>query len=242
MQRLEIMQQLALQAKADADGLSRTRKSGVPAIRRPERRRAQVIILAWFSFGVLASGAAGLGALKGLRTLEARGTPLTWASIQSTLGSTLASAWANMPSVPFRQRAADGDWERVEVKIDATRRQQAPLGLYVSGGDGRPVLFVLDGVPAGVRPSHGAEVAPGTWVVSSAEIGLLHLTLDQGAPSAFDLKIALLGANGVAKSGSVVEVRMVDSTAPMQSEANRAKTTEAGPLALAAALKKREQE
>jgi hypothetical protein len=130
----------------------------------------------------------------------------------------------------------------VEVKLDASQRAQAPLGLYVSGGDGRPVLFVLEGFPAGVRPSHGAEVAPGTWVVSSADIGLLHITLDQGAPGAFDLKIALLGTNGVAKSGSVVQVRMVDGAAPMQSEADKAKTTETGPLALAAAVKKREQE
>ena len=85
MQRLEMMQQLALQATA-SDG----RKPQVPALPRLPRRGAQVIVLAWFSLGVLASGAAGVGALFGLRALEAGGTPLTWASVRGSLGATLA--------------------------------------------------------------------------------------------------------------------------------------------------------
>jgi hypothetical protein len=210
MQRLEMMQKLALQAKAEAEG----RKPGAnPRLAgRLPRRGAQVIVLAWFSLGVVTSGAAGFGTLMGLRSLEAKGTPLTWAGVRASLGASLASAWAKMPSVPFTTRPtphADGPWERVEVKIDRGKRD-APLGLSVTGGDDRPVLFVLDGLPKGVRPSHGAAVGPATWVVPSADIEVLHLTFGEGAPDAFDLKIALLAPTGVAKSGSVVQVRMAE--------------------------------
>jgi hypothetical protein len=233
MQRLEMMQQLALQATA-SDG----RKPQVPAVRRLPRPGAQVIVMAWFSLGVMASGAAGVGALSGLRALEARGTPLTWASVRASLGTTLASAWANMPPVAFAPGSgaqSDGPWERVEVKIDPARRAHAPLGLSVTGGDGRPVLFVLDGVPEGVRPSHGVAVGPSTWVVGSADIGGLHLVLDQGAPGAFEVKIALLAPTGVARSGSVVAVHLVDGAALKRAAAESA--GKGGPVALAAAAK-----
>jgi hypothetical protein len=232
MQRLEMMQHLALQAQA-ADG----REPSAPALRRLLRRRAQVIVLAWFSLGVMASGALGVGALSGLRALDARGTPLTWASVRASLGATLASAWAKMPPVASAARSgaqADGPWERVEVKIDPTRRAHAPLGLSVVGGDGRPVFFVLDGLPKGVRLSHGAAVGPATWVVGSADIGGLHLALEERAPSAFEVKIALLAPTGVARSGSVVAVRLVDGAAPMQAAAD------AGAVAVASAVKKGE--
>jgi hypothetical protein len=201
------MQQLALQAKSEAEGA----KPGTKPGRRPPRRGAQVIVLAWFSLGVIASGTAGFGALAGLRSLEARGTRLTWAGVRNSIGASLASAWASMPSVPFKHSApqADGLWDLVEVKIERGKRD-APLGLTVSGGDGRPHLFVLDGLPKGVRPSHGAAVGPETWVVASAEIEALHLTFGEGAPEAFDLKIALLAPTGVAASGSVVQVRLVE--------------------------------
>jgi hypothetical protein len=233
MQRLEMMQQLALQATA-SDG----RKPQVPAVRRLPRPGAQVIVMAWFSLGVMASGAAGVGALSGLRALEARGTPLTWASVRASLGTTLASAWANMPPVAFAPGSgaqSDGPWERVEVKIDPARRAHAPLGLSVTGGDGRPVLFVLDGVPEGVRPSHGVAVGPSTWVVGSADIGGLHLVLDQRAPGAFEVKIALLAPTGVARSGSVVAVHLVDGAALKRAAAESA--GKGGPVALAAAAK-----
>ncbi len=234
MQRLEMMQQLALQATAPDGG-----KPQLPAVRRLPRWGAQVIVMAWFSVGVMASGAAGVGALFGLRALEARGTPLTWASVRASLGTSLASAWAKMPPVAFAPRAqSDGPWERVEVKIDPARRAHAPLGLSVTGGDGRPVLFVLDGLPEGVRLSHGVAVGPNTWVVAGTDIGGLHLALGQGAPGAFEVKIALLAPTGVARSGSVVAVRLVDGAAPKRAAAETA--GKGGPVAVAAAAKKGE--
>lgn len=215
MQRLEIMRQMALRAQEDS-------KSTAVALWRP-RGRAQVIVLAWFSLGVLMSGAAGVGAVLGLRALEARGTPLTFESVRATLGATLASAWAKMPPVAFAPRpgeTADGPWERIEVRIDAAKRLHAPLGLRVTGGDGQPVFFVLDGLPKGVRPSQGAAVGPATWVVASTDIEGLHLAIDEEAPAVFQMRIALLSATGIAKSGNLVEVRLVDA-ATAQAAADR---------------------
>jgi hypothetical protein len=222
MQRLEMMQHLALQAQAE--GQSRNPLI-VQRISRPSAQvGAQLVVLAWFSLGVMTTGAAGVGALVGLRALEARGTPLTWTSLKTSVGATWSAAWAKMPALAFARRpaprAAD-PWERVEIKIDRSQRARAPLGLSVMG-DGRLVHFVLDGLPEGVRPSRGAMVGTGTWVVASADIEGLHLTLDQGAPDAFDLKIALLVPSGVAKSGSLVQVRLVDETAPLQAAAEPA--------------------
>jgi hypothetical protein len=237
MQRLEMMQQLALQATATDDG----RKPQLPALRRLPRRGAQVIVLMWFSLGAMASGAAGVGALFGLRALEGGGTPLTWASVRGSLGATLASAWAMMPPVGFGPGSgaqSDGPWERIEVKVDAARRAHAPLGLSVTGGDGRPVVFVLDGLPKGARLSHGAAVGPNTWVVASSDIGGLQLALDAGAPRVFEVKIARLAPTGVARSGSVVAVSVVDGGAPLRAAAEPA--VKGGPLAVAAAEKKGE--
>ena len=129
-----------------------------------------------------------------------------------------------MPTLAFARRPTprtDGPWERVEVRIDGS---QAGAGSAGARRDGRrpAVHFVLDGLPKGVRPSRGALVGPGTWVVASTDIDGLHLTLDEGAPSAFDLKIALLAPTGVAKSGSLVQVRLVDE-APMRAAAERAR-------------------
>jgi hypothetical protein len=218
MQRLEMMQHLALQAKAQADGQTATASA-----LRPAPRRAQVIVLAWFSLGVMTSGAAGVGALMGLRALEARGVPPTWASLRTALGAHWAAAWARVPagaSVPKPAERTDGPWNRVQVAIDRGARSHVPLGLRVTGGDDRPVYFVLDGVPEGVRPSRGALVGPATWVLGRADLDGLHLTLEDTAPSAFELKIALLAPTGVSKAGSVVQVRLVDGTAPTQAAAD----------------------
>lgn len=232
MQRLEMMQQLALQATVQTDG-----QTAAPAVRCIPQRRAQIIVMAWFSLGVITSGAAGFGAVYGLRTLEARGTPLTLASARDALGGTLASAWASawakMPPVAFAPRSgasADGPWERLEIKIDAAKRADAPLGLTVTGGDGRPVYFVLDGLPNGVRPSRGAAVGPATWVVGSLDIPGLHLTVDEGAPTAFEVRIAVLEPTGVAKSGNVIAVRLVGGATPMQAAGQAGKD---GPMAVA---------
>jgi hypothetical protein len=225
MQRLEMMKHLALQVKAQAEGQIPGQNPGqtigasadAAATRGVPWRRAHIIVLAWFSLGVLTSGSMGVGALLGLRVLESRGTPVTWASVRTMLGATWSTARTKVASIGRKPAPApDGPWERMQVAIDRGARQHAPLGLRVTGADDRSAYFVLDGVPKGVRLSHGALVGPTTWVLRRADLDGLHLTLDDAAPGTFDLKIAVLAPNGVAKSGSLVQVRLVDGAAPMQ--------------------------
>jgi hypothetical protein len=193
MQRLALMQHFALMAQSN--GHPQSQRTG-----RGPRPGAQAIVLAWFSLGVLASGAIGVGTVLGLRAKAAGATPfasLAW------------SAWANaLPAGSSAQR--DRAWETVEVVIDRSRRAQAPLPLEVTGAADASFGVIVQGLPPGVTPSRGAPVGPSTWVLGAADLDGLYLTLDERAPPAFDLRIALSAAPGVATAGSIVEVRLVD--------------------------------
>ena len=221
IQRLETMQHLAQLVEAQAG----RQRSNALAVRRAPPRRAQVIVLAWFSLGVMTSGAAGVGALLGLRALGTGGEPpVTAATLGQVVDGAWAAAWRKasaMAAAAMPAKGTEGRWDRVQVAIDRSARAHAPLGLQVTGGGSDAVYFVLDGVPEGVRPSHGALVGPATWVLGRADLDGLHLALDAAAPEAFDLKIAVLAPSGVAKSGSVVQVRLVDSPAPTRIAAGR---------------------
>ncbi len=209
MQRLDLLQHLALQATAQAEG--RTPGALVVYRPRPPRLRTQAIVLAWFSLGVLASGAMGAGAFYGLRAIAAGGTLMTWA------------AWAKPPSAISAPRPNgrwnDAQWEFAEVTIDRSEQAHARLPLQVTGADAGPVEVVLQGLPAGVRPSHGEPRGQSTWVLKQPELADLHLALDDNAPKIFNVKVAVLAPAGVATVGSIVNVRVVDTTAQMQAVA-----------------------
>src|SRR5262245_35162107 len=93
VQRLELMQLYALAAKAQAGG---RQAPPLPS------RRSQAIILAWFSLGVLVSGALGAGAIVGIRAAAAGRLPLpSW------------TAWAKTPQ-PSTASRQDGEWNTIE--------------------------------------------------------------------------------------------------------------------------------
>ncbi|HEX5959413.1 MAG TPA: hypothetical protein VFY92_12265, partial [Hyphomicrobiaceae bacterium] len=156
--------------------------------------------------------------------LQAQGTPLTWEALAKTMQggveATMAAAWSRMPTVPLltppavtpptKQPAAPPKWDVVRMPIERGTRH-ASLGLQVTGAADLPVELVLDGVPAGVRPSRGAAIGATTWVLGQADLGDLSLTLDDTAPDAFDLKIAVVAPRNVATVGSVVQVRLVEN-------------------------------
>lgn len=201
MQRLDMMWHLARQAQAKVQAKGRR---AATTVRRGPRPGAQAVVLAWFSLGVLTSGAAGVGALMGLRALEAGGTPVTWRAVGETLGAA---------------RRPDRAWNRAEIAIDRSARAIAPLGLEVTGAGALPFEVILDGVPAGVRLSRGAPVAPSTWVVGRADLKGLHLILDDAAPETFELRIAVTAPTGVATRGSIVQVHLIDRPRTTQTAA-----------------------
>ncbi len=190
MQRLELMQQLALAAQADGQAHPADRPRGA-------RRSVQLIVLAWFSLGMIASGAMGAGAIVGLHTLAARTTPAA--------GTPAVAAW----SYP------GGDWDTVQLPIDRSQQARVPLAVEVTGSDADFEL-VMHGLPAGVRPSRGVPVAEATWLLTRADLDGLHLTLDEAAPDAFDVRLAVLSARGTPTAGSIVQVRLVDPVVTRQ--------------------------
>ncbi|HEX5997789.1 MAG TPA: hypothetical protein VFZ16_00080 [Hyphomicrobiaceae bacterium] len=220
IQRLEMTRQLALLAQDQAGGAP---PHAITA-QRTLRPGAQAIVLAWFSLGVLMSGALGVGSLFGLKALQAQGTPLTWEALATTMRggveATVAAAWSRMPTMPLltppsvspptKQPAVPPKWDVVRMPIERGTRH-ASLGVQVTGTADLPVELVLDGVPAGVRPSHGSAIGATTWVLGQADLDDLSLMLDDTAPDAFDLKIAVVAPRNVATIGSVVQVRLVES-------------------------------
>jgi hypothetical protein len=191
MLRLELMQHLAHEA------------SGLPPPQprpREPRQGAPAIILAWFSLGVLASGAMGAGAIVGLRGLAAGMAPAA--------GTPAVASW----SYP------GAEWDTVQLAIDRSQRARAPLDVQVTGADASGFEVVLHGLPAGVRPSRGLPVGAATWVLKQPDLDGLHLTLDERAPESFDVKLAVLTSPGIPTAGSIVQVRLVDPIAPKPEE------------------------
>ncbi len=190
VQRLEMAQYSAL-----ARG-GQVRQRQTPS--RGARRGAHVVVLAWFSLGVVASGAMGAGVIVGLRKLVA-GPPLV-------AGAPAVAAWSH-------PRA---DWDTVHVVIDRGQRSRAALPLQVTGAENGDFQVVMHGLPAGARPSRGAPIGEATWVLKPTDLDGLYLTLDDAVPETFDARIAVLTSPGIVTTGSVVQFRLVETNLSTQ--------------------------
>ncbi|HEY1243221.1 MAG TPA: hypothetical protein VGF29_00175 [Hyphomicrobiaceae bacterium] len=220
MQRLELMQYFALAAQAGGQA------RGLPPTSRTPRVGAHAIVLAWFSLGVLTSGALGAATIVGARAL---------ASGQSPLAPFGWRAWAKVsPEAPSPRH--DAGWDKVQVVIDRSGGPRAPLPLQVTGADAAPLQVVMQGLPPGVTPSRGTAVGPSTWVLDRSDLGGLFLTLDASAPAAFDFKVGVSVAPGAAAAGSVVQVRLIGDAEQKQAAlpggAGGARTASPAPSAM----------
>jgi hypothetical protein len=218
MQRLELMQHFALAAQAGGQPLA------IPTTSRTPRVGAHAVVLAWFSLGVLTSGALGAATIVGARALgsgQSPPVPSAWA------------AWATPPPAASSARP-DAGWDTVQVAIDRSSGQRAPLPLEVTGADAAAFQVVIQGLPPGVTPSRGVAVGPSTWVLGRDDLGGLFLTLDAGAPAAFDLKVGVSISPGVAAAGSIVQVRLLGDELKQAAAAGGAAGTPPGFPALPA--------
>jgi hypothetical protein len=194
MQRLELMQQLALATQPGAQLRQR---------RRGPRRGAHAIVLAWFSLGAIASGVLGAGTLAAMRAHAAGMSPL---ASMTALVSMDWAAWAKPRVAPAVSESAPA-WDTIQLALNRTGR--VPLPLQVTGADGAAFEVVLDGLPAGVKPSRGFPRGR-AWVLAPDDLNGLFLTLQDAAPAAFDVRIALAAPSAVTTSGSIVQVRLSD--------------------------------
>jgi hypothetical protein len=106
------------------------------------------------------------------------------------------------------------------------------LPLEVTGADAAAFQVVIQGLPPGVTPSRGVAVGPSTWVLGRDDLGGLFLTLDAGAPAAFDLKVGVSISPGVAAAGSIVQVRLLGDELKQAAAAGGAAGTPPGFPAL----------
>jgi hypothetical protein len=213
------MQRLALLDHLARAHLGNTPVQGQLQRRRTPRLRAQAIVLAWFSLGVLASGGIGFGAVIGLRAVADGKVPISW------------TAWLGAPAVaspaPSIEPAADHGWTTYHVAIErnpsapgTSPGTHVPLPLQLSGSDD-PAVEVLLGLPVGVRPSRGEMRGETTWLLKRADLDGLLLELDTVAPAAFDVRIVVLAPAGLTAASSVVHVLLVDVAPRKQAAGGR---------------------
>jgi len=158
---------------------------------RRQRRRLSTLI--FFGVGALTSSMLGGLTLLGLRAPNA------------------AEAVAAVPpaiSAP----------EVVDVAIERGERERTALGVRVEGAEGADTEVVLRGIPVTAELSRGERRDALTWVVKQADLDGLYLTLGNAGPDAFDMRIDVLAASGVARQAGVVRIRLVD--APPQKQAS----------------------
>jgi hypothetical protein len=174
----------------------------------------------FFALGILGGALIGAAALLALnmawgaqlRDLGNRGLGVFAAALAPLVGG-IEALVAHAPprahapataTLPLQQP------ESFDVVIDRRVKIRAAFGLRLVGSDDRRLQVLLRDVPTTAALSHGAQQDASSWIVGAADLEHLHLTLADGTPDAFDIRIDVLARSDVAAVGSVARVRVVD--------------------------------
>lgn len=168
---------------------------------------------AYFGIGLVGGGMAGAAVLLGLQMFApGQASPLR---MQVPAAITALAHWA--PEVAT-SRVGRPDPVAVrdpqpadafDVVIERSTRANAPFGLRLVGSRDAGMEVVLRDVPAAARLSRGERRDASTWKVRASDLEDLHLTLNDGTPDAFDVRIDVLAPAGVTAASSVARVRLV---------------------------------
>lgn len=167
---------------------------------------------AYFGVGLVGGGMAGAAVLLGIQVLApGQASPLR---MQVPAAITALAHWvpdvatsrvgSTAPAVRDPQPA-----DAFDVVIERSTRANAPFGLRLVGSRDAGMEVVLRDVPAAARLSRGERRDASTWKVRAVDLEDLHLTLNDGTPDAFDVRIDVLAPAGVAAASSVARVRLV---------------------------------
>ena len=96
-----------------------------------------------------------------------------------------------------------------DVVIDRGARASAPFGLRLVGTEDTGMEVLLRDVPVAALLSHGERRGLSTWAVKATDLEGLRLTLDDGTPDTFNVRIEVLAPAGVAAASSVARIRLV---------------------------------
>jgi hypothetical protein len=167
---------------------------------------------AYFGIGLLGGGVAGAAVLLGMQVFAlGQATPLR---IQVPAAITGLAHWVPEVATSRADTTAPAVREpqpvdAFDVVIERSARANAPFGLRLVGSQDAGMEIVLRDVPAAAWLSRGERRDVSTWKVRAADLEDLHLTLNDGAPDAFDVRIDVLAPAGVAAASSVARVRLV---------------------------------
>lgn len=178
---------------------------------------------AFFGLGVFASTVAGGVAFLALPMLTAQqgSTPDHW-SVPAAIAA--LAPWAEGPVPPplpgYRLAAArDAQPDAFDMVINRSERARAPFGLRLIGTEAADFEIVLRDVPAATSLSRGERRDGFTWALKPADLRDLHVTISDGTPDAFDVKIDVAAPTGVAATSAVARVRLIDGPSNERSAA-----------------------
>lgn len=166
---------------------------------------------AYFGMGLLGGGAAGAMALLAFQLASGQISPPSVripsaiAALGHWVSEPAAPRFGKIPPVVVRAPQPDA----FDVVIDRSARASAPFGLRLVGTEDTGMDVLLRDVPAAALLSHGERRGESTWAVKATDLEGLHLTLNDGTPDAFNVRIEVLAPAGVAAASSVARIRVV---------------------------------
>lgn len=99
----------------------------------------------------------------------------------------------------------------LELPVHRSERDSAPFPLRVIGADAAEAIKVtLRDVPVSALLSSGERQDEHTWSLQLSDLEDLRLTLGDGTPDAFDMKIEVASSVGARVARSVARVRLLD--------------------------------
>lgn len=195
------MQRLASAASAE-DGRTST-----------ERITYRSGVAAYFGLGLAGGGTAGAAVLLCLHLFAPGQTVLANLQVPSAIAALahwVPEAATAMPR--FGQNwpiAPELQPEAFDVAINRATLANAPFALQLVGSQDAGMRVVLRDVPAAIVLSRGERRDASTWTLRAADLANLHLTIKDGTPDVFDVRIDVLAPAGVATASSVARVRLV---------------------------------
>lgn len=167
----------------------------------------------YFSAGLLGGGVVGAAALLALPLMTPGQSMFFRIEIPAAI-SALAhwvpdapASRLGRPVVPVVAREPQPD--AFDVVIDRGTRAHAPFALRLVGSEDTGMEVLLRDVPTTAVLSRGERRGLSTWALRAADLAELHLTLNDGTPDTFDVRIEVLAPAGIAAASSVARVRLV---------------------------------
>lgn len=170
---------------------------------------------AYFAVGLMAGGlASGALLLTFASFAPASVSPFTSraaAAVTAVLASLTPAPVATPADTPAPARAQGEQADVFEVVIDRSDRASAPFGLRLVGSEDESVDILVRDVPAAAALSRGQRRDASTWALKAADLKDLQLSLSDGIPDTFDVRIDVVASPAMAAMSSVMRVRLVDA-------------------------------